>query len=99
MIPPVPAEGRVSVLEQHIGTILQITVVGLLGWSLMTTQSMSRDVEVLKVRVEAMNATIAQGTNDRYRGTDASRDFAAIRQEMQFFERRINALEAKVLKN
>ncbi len=89
---------RVSIIEQHIGTILQIMVVGLLGWSLMTTQRLSQDIEVLKVKMESMTTTMMQGSNDRYRGSDAAKDFAGVRQEMQFLERRINALEAKVAK-
>ena len=88
-------EQPASALEQHIGTILQITVVSLLAWSLLTTQSMSKDMEVLKVRVESLTTTMAQGTNDRYRGTDAARDFASVRQEMQFLERRIQKCEAE----
>ena len=80
-------------LEQHIGTILQVTVVALLGWSLTTTQSMSKDVEVLKVRVESLSTLVNQGSNDRYRGTDAARDFAAVRAEIQFLERRVQTLE------
>jgi hypothetical protein len=87
-----------SAIEQHIGTILQVMVVGLLGWSLLTTQSMSKEIEVLKVRVEAISTTMSQGTTDRYRGTDASRDFSAVRQEMQFLERRIVAIEGKLVK-
>jgi hypothetical protein len=87
---------RRSTIEQHIGTILQIAVVGLLGWSLLTIQGMSKDMEVLKVKVESMNSTMTQGTTDRYRGTDAARDFAAIRQELQFLEKRLNAVESKV---
>lgn len=83
-------------LEQHIGTILQITVVALLGWSLMTTQNMTSDMAVLKVKVETLTVTINQGTNDRYRGTDAAKDFAGVRQEIQFLERRVAGLEAKV---
>ena len=86
---------RASLIEQHIGTILQVGVVGLMAWSLMTTQSMSKDVEVLKVRIEAMATTMNQGSNDRYRGTDAARDFASIRQEMQFLERRLVTLEGR----
>ncbi len=83
-------------LEQHIGTILQVTVVALLGWSLMTTQNMTSDMAVLKVKVETLTFTFNQGTNDRYRGTDAAKDFAAVRQEIQYLERRTSALEAKV---
>ncbi len=86
---------QISLLEQHIGTILQIGVVALLGWSLTTTQGMSKDVEVLKVKLEAVSLTLNQGTNDRYRGTDAAKDFAAVRQEIQYIEKRINALENK----
>jgi hypothetical protein len=82
-------------IEQHIGTILQITVVALLGWSLATTQTMSQDVAVLKVRVEALSTLVNQGSNDRYRGTDAAKDFSSIRQEMQFMDRRIQALESR----
>lgn len=82
-----------SLLEQHVGTILQIAVVGLLGWALLSIQTMSQDVAVLKVRLEAVSTSISQGTSDRYRGTDAARDFAGVRQEMQFLERRVQALE------
>lgn len=87
---------KLSVLEQHIGTILQIGVVALLAWSLMTTQTMSKDVEVLKVKLEALSTSMQQGTSDRYRGTDAARDFSSVRQEIQFMERRISSLESKV---
>lgn len=85
-------------LEQHIGTILQITVVALLGWSLITTQSMSQDVAVLKVRVESLSLSVAQGSNDRYRSTDAAKDFATIRNEIQFMDRRISTLESQFRK-
>ena len=87
-----------SILEQHIGTILQLLVVALLGWSLSTTMTMTKDVEVLKVQVTALTSTINQGTNDRYRGTDAAKDFAAVREEMNRLERRTTKLEDKVLK-
>jgi hypothetical protein len=89
-------EQKLSILEQHIGTILQIGVVALLAWSLMTTQTMSKDVEVLKVKLESMTTTMQQGTNDRYRGTDAARDFSAVRQEIAFMERRLANLESKL---
>jgi len=82
-----------SIMEQHLGTILQIIVVALLGWSLTTTQNLSKDVEVLKVQVTALNATIQQGTADRYRGADASRDFAAVRDELTRLDRRVQRLE------
>lgn len=84
-----------SLMEQHLGTILQILVVALLGWSLSTTMSLSKDVEVLKVQVNSLSVTITQGTNDRYRGTDAARDFAAVRDEILRLDRRLQRLEEK----
>lgn len=80
-------------MEQHLGTILQILVVTLLGWSLSTTMTLSKDVEVLKVQVMSMTNAMAQGTNDRYRGTDAARDFAAVRDEMVRLDRRLQRVE------
>lgn len=84
-----------SLMEQHIGTILQILVVALLGWSLSTTMSLSKDVEVLKVQVNSLSVTITQGTNDRYRGADAARDFAAVRDEIVRLDRRLQRIEEK----
>jgi len=92
------SENDKTLIEQHLGTILQILVVALLGWSLSTTQTLTKDVEVLKVQMLALTTTINQGTNDRYRGTDAAKDFAAVREEMSRLERRVNKLEDKVLK-
>lgn len=84
-----------SRIEQHIGTILQVLVVALLGWSLMTTQNMSKDVEVLKVRVDTLTLIIKEGGQDRYKGADATRDFNSIRQELQYLDRRVQRLEAR----
>jgi hypothetical protein len=98
-----------SLIEQHIGTVLQVLVVALLGWSLSTTMTMTKDVEVLKVQVTALTTAVNQGTNDRYRGTDAAKDFAALRaelakdslllrEELVRVDRRVSKLEDKVLK-
>jgi hypothetical protein len=92
------SENDKTLIEQHLGTILQILVVALLGWSLSTTQTLTKDVEVLKVQMMSLTSTINQGTNDRYRGTDAAKDFAAVREEMARLERRVNKIEDKVLK-
>lgn len=82
-----------SVIEQHVGTVLQILVVGLLTWSLSATVQTGQDVSVLKVKVEGMQATLAQGTTDRYRGADAARDFKAVENEISRIERRLQQLE------
>lgn len=82
-------------LEQHVGTIMQIMVIALLGWSLKTSVDLTGQVGVLLVRVAALETLVSQGTTDRYRGSDAARDLAAVRTEMGYIERRVNRLEAK----
>jgi hypothetical protein len=82
-------------LEQHVGTIMQIMVIGLLGWSLKTNVDMRAEIGILQAKVEAMQTTINQGTNDRYRGSDAARDFAAVWAELQRQNSRVNQLEER----
>ena len=82
-------------LEQHIGTIMQIMVVGLLAWSLKTNVEMTTQIGILNVKVEALSATVNQGTTDRYRGTDAAKDFASVWAEIARHDTRINKLESR----
>lgn len=82
-------------LEQHVGTIMQILVIGLLGWSLKTNVDTRSEIAVLQAKVEAMNATITQGTTDRYRGVDAARDLAAVWAEINRHSARMDKFEAK----
>lgn len=82
-------------LEQHVGTIMQALVIGLLAWSLKTNVDMRAEIAVLNAKLEAVQTTIAQGANDRYHGTDAARDFAAVWSEFNRINSRIEKLEAK----
>jgi hypothetical protein len=82
-------------LEQHIGTIMQIMVVGLLAWSLKTNIEMTTQVGILNVKVEALSATVNQGTQDRYRGSDAAKDFAGVWAEFKRVDTRLNKLESR----
>lgn len=84
-----------SLLEQHIGTLLQLVVVGLLAWSLQTTQSLSNDVAVLKSQVALLSATLNQGTSDRYRGADAARDFGRVDHDIRRLDERLLRLETR----
>ncbi len=88
-----------SLIEQHIGTILQVAVVGLLGWSLTTSVALQRDVGVLQSQITSMQTTLAQGTNDRYRGSDAARDQAVIWADLNRKEDRISRLEETLNKH
>ena len=84
-----------SAIEQHVGTILQIIVVALLGWSLKTTQELSNDVSVLKVQVAALQTLVTQGTADRYRAADADRDHNRIYSDIRAIDGRVSRLEDK----
>lgn len=81
--------------EQHVGTIMQVLVIGLLGWSLKTSVDMRTEIGVLQVKVEALQSVVSQGTNDRYSGTDAARDFAAVWAELQRDDVRISRCEGR----
>lgn len=85
-------------LEQHIGTIMQVMVIGLLGWSLKTNVDMKTDLGVVQAKLEALQTSMTQGTNDRYRGTDAARDFAAVWAELRRMDERIIRNEGRIVK-
>ena len=75
-------------IEQHIGTILQVMVIGLLAWSLSTTVSLRTDVGILQAQISTVNGTLAQAVNDRF-------VVAAIRSDMANLERRVGNCESK----
>ena len=72
-----------SAIEQHLGTIMQVMVIGLLGWSLSTTVAMNREMGEFKATVIMLQASLGTMTNDRYRASDATRDHAAIWADIQ----------------
>lgn len=82
-------------LEQHIGTLLQVLVIGLLGWSLQTTVNLRTDMGIMQAKLESLQSTVSQGTNDRYRGTDAQRDFAAVYKEISRIDLRLDRCERR----
>ena len=86
-----------SILENHIGTIVQASILGVLGWILLTVIGLRTEVGVLQARIASLEASVAQGTTDRYRGSDAARDLAAIWQEFDRREVRIKRLEEAFL--
>ena len=87
------SENEKSLLEQHIGTIMQVMVVGLLAWSLKTNVELTTSMGVVQSRLESLTITVNQGTTDRYRGSDAARDQAAIWAEFSRVEARFDRLE------
>lgn len=82
-------------LEQHVGTIMQAAVIGLLAWSLKTNVELTNQVGILQVQVSSLQAAVSQGTTDRYRGSDAARDFSAVWAELNRHSVRMDGLESK----
>jgi hypothetical protein len=82
-------------LEQHIGTIMQIIVVALLGWSLKTNVDMIVQMGVVQAKLEALTTVVNQGTNDRYRGSDAQKDFAPVWAEINRLNARCDKIESR----
>lgn len=76
-------------LERHVGTILQVMVVGLLAWSLSTSVAMQRDVGILQSQIGALQAAVNQASADRYRTSDAVRDHNMLYNEIQRIDKRV----------
>jgi len=88
-----------SALEQHVCTIMQVMVIGLLGWSLSTTASMNREMGEFKATVVALQASLAAATSDSYRASDAARDHAAIWADIQRTDSRLKDLHEQFNKH
>lgn len=86
-------ERRRSGLERHIQTILTLGVVGLMSWQLVTIEEMRVELAILSGRVDALAARVDEATTDRYRTTDASRDFALRDQVIKGIEYRVQQVE------
>jgi hypothetical protein len=88
-----------SLMEQHIGTILQIMVVGLLAWSLNTSVAMQRDVGVLQSQIGALQSAVNQASADRYRTSDAVRDHNMLYNEIQRLDKRVTDTTESFIKH
>lgn len=84
-------EKSVSLIEQHVGTVLQVLVVGLLAWSLNTTVDLRQDVGILKIQVSSMSALVS--SKDGYSAADAAREHGAIWAEMKRLDTRMEKCE------
>ena len=88
-----------SLMEQHIGTILQIMVVGLLAWSLNTSVAMQRDVGILQSQIGSLQAAVNQASADRYRTSDAVRDHNMLYNEIQRLDKRVTDTTESFIKH
>jgi hypothetical protein len=96
---------RAVPMERHIQTLIGAVLIGLVFWMGTTLNNTSTGMAVLDERVAtltgevtALRTQVANGIDDRYRKTDASRDlarvwnhFAAVDDQLDELERRIES--------
>ena len=82
-------------LEQHIGTILQMMVLGLLAWTLKSSVETQTDVGILKAKVEALQIAVAQGASEQYSRADAQKEFGHVWAELGRIHNQLERLEAR----
>lgn len=82
-------------LEQHVGTLMHVLIVGLLGWSLKTNVETTNQIGILQAEVRSLQASVANASADRYRGADAARDVAAIWAELNRHAVRMDKIESR----
>lgn len=92
------SEQNKSGLERHIQSIAQIIIVGLCAWMAKTTHETSLEIARLSEQVRNMSIQIVSledKTRDRYKTTDAARDFGQVYDRITDLSVRIRSLEEK----
>ena len=74
---------------------MPVMVVGLLAWSLKSNVELTTQMGIVQAKIENLQVTVSQGTQDRYRGADAAKDFASVWGELARHDARLNKLESK----
>lgn len=87
-------------MEKHVQTIVVSLVLLLLswaGWTALDTRERVARMEVqmtnLAVQISAMQGQLAAASDDRYRSSDARRDFTARDERIKELEARVIILE------
>lgn len=91
-------EVKPSQLENHVQTIMQFIIVGLLAWFGTSVQALQVQVASLKSEQTALASEISRMrdfNNDRYPGSQARTDLSEIRAELRNIDRRLSIIEAK----
>lgn len=86
------------IIERHFQSLVLALIVALVGWNLKTTV----DTQIVVARQEEKIAgltrlikLITTDMDDRYRLTDAKRDFAAVYVSMGHLEKRVDRIEGR----
>ena len=86
-------------MERHIQTGIQLLIVGLLGWTLLTVHNMDVSMGRLEEKLIAQAGTIillSKLSDDRYRAKDAERDFHVRDKAILAIDSRLLRVEKKI---
>ena len=72
-----------------LNSILSAAMIGLMGWTLLTVHTLSKDLGV-------MNATLQFTIQDRYTSTEAKADNLVVKAEIRNLRDEISALRLRV---
>lgn len=65
-----------SALERHLQTLISVAALALLSWNFMQVQELSVSVARMTEQIVTLRAQTEAAMIDRYRGSDAAKDFA-----------------------
>lgn len=93
MEPEAPTSYKFIPLERHIQTILTGVVAGLLGWVGISLLDLRDRTTRLEVQITSLNSLVADGTSDRFRGSDWRREKERLDDRFNSLVRRVDVLE------
>ena len=86
---------KISLLEKHLQTGIATLATIAFVWMANTTSTSNTKIEVLTVKVEALQKIMDVQSSDRYYGRDAAQDFKIRDAAFDRLELRVRALEIK----
>lgn len=93
-----PRSESPTMFEQHAQTGLTLAIVGLLGWVGVTLSSLQTTVAAMAVEIKSLQAQVQEmkaAAGDRYTKTQADRDWAQNRREIDQIHQRLRILEGR----
>ncbi|WP_417534179.1 hypothetical protein [Marinobacterium stanieri] len=93
-----PRSESPTLFEQHAQTVLALGMVGLLGWVGYTLTNLNATVAGMAVEIQSLRDQVKElkaAASDRYTKTQADRDWAQNRREIDRIHQRLRNLEGR----
>lgn len=86
-----------------VNKIITAGIIGMVGWTLLTVNSLDKNMAVMQTKLNTLELVFEKGTADRYTRSEASSDRALLEQRLSRLEEwnqrlsdRINSAETKI---